>query len=46
MAVSPVRRCVRFDLPHLRDAGRGPRLGFGAEFAPNFTGEWNGLEGS
>ena len=42
----PVRKRARLDLPHLRDVRRGPRFGFGAEFAPNFMGEWNDLEGS
>jgi hypothetical protein len=43
--IGHARGCAPFDL-HLRDARRGPRLGFGAAFAPNFMGEWNDLEGS
>ena len=45
-AVRPGRRCSTLDLPHLRDVGRGPRFGFGVEFAPNFLGGWNDLEDS
>jgi coenzyme PQQ precursor peptide PqqA len=29
-----LRGCTLLDFPYLRDAGRGPRFGFGAEFAP------------
>jgi hypothetical protein len=45
-AVRPSPPRLTLDLPYLRDVGRGPRFDLGAEFAPNFLGGWNDLEGS
>jgi len=33
------------DLPHLRDVGCSPTFNVGVEFAPNFLGGWDDLEG-